>query len=322
MEEKESKNLKKIAYYPGCSLKSTAVDFNVSIEKVLNLLGIEYEEIADWNCCGTTPASNISDELVATLSARNLLLADEMGLKEILCPCISCYNKLLKASYYINNNKGELKNLREEKKRDSILRALKEMGFDTEKDFSIKIYSIIEFLNLQKELIGKKYRELEGKRNKNSKGYSILNSLKPVCYYGCAMLRPEGVPKFDDIENPTSMEEILKMVDMECEDFQFKTECCGAILSLTNKDEVLRLSGEILDSAAMESGANSMIVFCQLCQQNLDLRQTQINKYNKKHFHMPIIFITQILGMALGLSPEEVMVDRLFVSPAITGKKN
>jgi len=321
MEEKENNNSKKIAYYPGCSLKSTAMDFNVSIEKVLDLLEIEYEEVSDWNCCGTTPASNISDELVATLAARNLLLADKMGLNEILCPCISCYNKLHKASYYLNN-RGELKNLREEKKRDSIFKALNEMGFDTEKDFNIKVYSIIEFLNLQKELIGKKYTELESKRDENSKGFSILNSLKPVCYYGCAMLRPAGVPKFDDIENPTSMEEILKMVDIRCEDFQFKTECCGAILSLTNKDEVLRLSGEILDSAAMESGANSMIVFCQLCQQNLDLRQTQINKYNKTHSSMPIFFITQILGMALGLSPEEVMLNKLFVSPAVIGKKN
>ncbi len=319
MEEKENN---KIAYYPGCSLNSTALDFNASIIKLLDLLGINYQEIEDWNCCGTTPANNISDELVVILAARNLLLADEQGFKEILSPCVSCYNKLHKASYYINNNKGELKNSREEKKRDSVLGALKEMGFDTGKDLSIKVYSIIEFLNLQKGLIGKKFKELEGKRDKKSKGYSILDSLKPVCYYGCALLRHEGASRGDDIENPTSMEGILKMVDVKCEDFQFKTECCGAILSLTNKDEVLRLSGEILESASGESGANSMIVFCQLCQQNLDLRQGQINRYNKTHYKMPIFYITQILGMALGLSPKEVMADRLFVSPAVIGKKN
>ena len=109
----ENKNLNKIAYYPGCSLSSTALDFNASIEKGLNLLEIEYQEIPDWNCCGTSPSNNISEELVATLAARNLMLADQRGFKEILSPCISCYNKLYKASYYINNNKGELKNLRE-----------------------------------------------------------------------------------------------------------------------------------------------------------------------------------------------------------------
>ncbi len=318
MEENKESN--KIAYYPGCSLGSTALDFNASIIKLLDVLGIKYQEISDWNCCGTTPASNISEELVTILAARNLMLADEQGFKEILSPCVSCYNKLHKASYYINN-KGELKNSREEKKRDSVLKALKEMGFDTGKDFNIKVYSIIEFLNLQKGLIGEKYQVYKSKRDKNSKGNSILESLKPVCYYGCALLRHEGMPQFDDIEDPTSMEEILKMVDVKCEDFQFKTECCGAILSLTNKNEVLRLSGEILESAAEESGANSMIVFCQLCQQNLDLRQGQINRYNKTNYHMPVFYITQILGMALGLSPKEVMVDRLFVSPAMIGKK-
>ena len=196
------------------------------------------------------------------------------------------------------------------------------MGFDTGKEFNIKVYSIIEFLNLHKELIGKKYRAMKDKKDKDSKSYSILSSLKPVCYYGCVMLRPKGALRFNDIERPTSMEEILKMVDIKCEDFQFKTECCGAIISLTHKDEVLRLSAEILDSAIEESGANSMIVFCQLCQQNLDLRQAQINKFNKTRFHIPIIYITQILGMALGLSPEEVMLDRLIVSPAKIGREN
>lgn len=307
---RKNNNLDKVAYYPGCSLISTAIDFNVSLKGLLDVLNIEYIEIDDWNCCGTTPAYNANEELAATLSARNLLLAKKMGLEDILSPCVSCYNKLYKAAYYINSN-NELRNKREEGIRDSILKTLKSMGFDISQEFNFRVYSIIEFLYLKKAEIGKRFRELKPENN-NSSEYSVLKELTPACYYGCALLRPKDALKFDDIERPTSMEEILKEVDIECRDFSFKTECCGAILSLSHKDSVLKLSGEILD-VALESKVDSLIVFCQLCQQNLDLRQKQINRFNKTRYHMPIMYITQVLGVALGLTFKEVMLDRLFV---------
>lgn len=306
----KSDNLDKVAYYPGCSLSSTAIDFNVSLKGLLSVLNIEHTEIDDWNCCGTTPAYNVNEELAATLSARNLLLAKKMGLEDILSPCVSCYNKLYKAAYYINSN-NELKNKREKGIRDSILKTLKSMGFNTSQEFNFKVYSIIEFLYLKKAEIGRRFRELKPENDK-SREYSVLKGLTPACYYGCALLRPKDALKFDDIERPTSMEEILKEVDIECRDFSFKTECCGAILSLSHKDSVLKLSGEILD-AALESKVDSLIVFCQLCQQNLDLRQKQINRFNKTRYRMPIIYITQVLGVALGLTYKQVMLDRLFV---------
>ncbi|MCJ7666555.1 MAG: CoB--CoM heterodisulfide reductase iron-sulfur subunit B family protein [Actinobacteria bacterium] len=306
----KNNNLNKIAYYPGCSLSSTAIDFNVSLKGLLDALNIEHIDIDDWNCCGTTPAYNTSEELAAILSARNLLLAKKMGLEDILSPCVSCYNKLYKAAYYINSA-NELKNKREERIRDSVLKALNSMGFDTGQELNFKVYSIIEFLYLKKTEIGRRFKELKTGNNK-SREYSILKGLTPACYYGCALLRPKDALKFDDIERPTSMEEILKEVDIDCRDFSFKTECCGAILSLSNKDSVLKLSGEILD-AALESDVDSLIVFCPLCQQNLDLRQKQINRFNKTGYNLPILYITQILGMALGLTCKQVMLDRLFV---------
>jgi len=306
----KSNNLNKVAYYPGCSLSSTAIDFNVSLKGLLNVLNIEHIEIDDWNCCGTTPAYNANEELAATLSARNLMIAKKIGLEDILSPCVSCYNKLYKAAYYINSS-SMLKNKREEKIRDSILKTLKDMGFDTGQELNFKVYSIIEFLYLKKAEIGKKFKELRSGNNENTE-YSVLKGLTPACYYGCALLRPKDALKFDDIERPTSMEEILKEVGIECIDFAFKTECCGAILSLSHKDSVLKLSGEVLDSA-LESKADSLIVFCQLCQQNLDLRQKQINRFNKTSYNLPILYISQVLGVALGLTYKQVMLDRLFV---------
>lgn len=309
-DDHKNTSLNKIAYYPGCSLSSTAIDFNISLKGLLDVLDIEHIEIEDWNCCGTTPAYNANEELAATLSARNLMIAKKMGLEDILSPCVSCYNKLYKAAYYINSS-SVLKNKREEKIKDSILKTLKDMGFDTSQELNFKVYSIIEFLYLKKAEIGKKFIELKSVNNENTE-YSVLKGLTPVCYYGCALLRPKDALRFDDIERPTSMEEILKEVGIECMDFSFKTECCGAILSLSNKDSVLKLSGEILDSA-LESKADSIIVFCPLCQQNLDLRQKQINRFNKTSYNLPILYITQVLGVALGLTNKQVMLDRLFV---------
>ncbi|MBM3699462.1 MAG: hypothetical protein FJW68_00910 [Actinobacteria bacterium] len=314
MQDTINKNgLNKIAYYPGCSLNSTAIDFNISLKKLLDILDIGYIEIDDWNCCGTTPAQNVSSELVYTLSARNLILAKKMGIQEILCPCVSCYNKLYKAAYYINTA-SKLKNKKEEQMRDTIIANLKDMGFNVEEELNFKVYSVIEFLYLKKKIIGEKYNEINAGRENLPANRVLLEKLKPVCYYGCALLRPDSALRFDDFEKPTSMEEILEEAGIVCKNFQFKTECCGAILSLTHKNAVLKLSNMILDSA-LESDANCLVVFCPLCQQNLDLRQDQINKLYKKNYHLPVFYITQLLGIALGLTPRSVMLDRLFVSP-------
>lgn len=313
MESNPRKNdLNRVAYYPGCSLNSTAIDFNVSTQRLFKLLEINFEEIKDWNCCGTTPAHNISDELSIVMAARNLLLAKKMGYDDVVCPCISCYYKLLKASRYLNSN-SEFDKKDDLKKKAEVISLLTEMGFDLNELFDFRVYSIVEFLLLQKNKIRQKYLELQIPDSSVARS-GILKDLNPVCYYGCVLLRPRDIIKFDDPENPTSMETILEQVSIDCLDFRFKTECCGAILSLTNKDIALGLSRDILD-AAVEAGASSMIVCCPLCQQNLDLRQSQINRSFKTDYKIPVFYITQILGLSLGLSARDVMADRLFVEP-------
>jgi len=303
----------KIAYYPGCSLNSTSLDFNVSIKRLLEVLGIEYEEIEDWNCCGTTPAHHTNEQLSSALSARNLLLADKMGYDTILSPCVSCYNKLGHAAKIIASDEEGLNDFELEHKRQ-LVEDLQEMGFKLKENYDFKVYTILNFLLKHRKLIKEKYREVTQKSG--SEPPRILERLSVACYYGCALLRPREAEKFDDIENPASMEQLLGDVGIGCRKFQFKTECCGAILSLTNKDLVLKLSKDILEMA-LDCGANSLVVFCQLCQQNLDLRQSQINRHYKKDYRVPVLYLTQVLGMALGLSEKEVMLDRLFVKPEI-----
>ena len=305
------KYVAKIAYYPGCSLNSTAIDFNISIKNLFDFLGIKLEEIQDWNCCGTTPAHNISHELSVELSSRNLFLAKKMGFNEILSPCVSCYCKLFKAAEVLN--KRNIKDTNEVA-----------TGSDNSENFNFKIYSIVEYLLKYKDLIKEKYLnyKLNLKQTKKTSDAGqdlideILRNLKPVCYYGCVLLRTEDINRFDSFENPTSMERVLETVDIKCNNFSFKTECCGAILSLTHKDIVLKLSKRILD-VAIESGANSIIVCCPLCQQNLDMRQNQINKYYKAKYNIPIYYISQILGLSLGLSYKDMAINKLFVLPEI-----
>ncbi len=311
VDPSEEKNAYKIAYYPGCSLNSTAIDFNQSIKKLFNTLGIGLEEIEDWNCCGTTPAANISHKIPVMLSARNLLLARKMGFSEILSPCVSCYCKLFKAANVINDNEDEKDEVRA-KKRQEVFDALDTLGFDPSEHFNIRVYSIVEILLNNIDLIKSKYEENKHKINGREK--LILEDLKPVCYYGCVLLRTENITKFDSMENPTSMERILEAVGVESKNFNFKTECCGAILSLTHKKVVLKLSKMIID-AAIEAGANSIVVCCPLCQQNLDMRQSQINRYYKTDYKIPVYYISQILGLSMGLSYKDLMLDKLFVRP-------
>ncbi len=309
----QNKNHKKIAYYPGCSLNSTSIDLNISVKKLFETIGFELEEIEDWNCCGTTPAHNVSVDMPIMLSARNLLLAKKMGYDEILAPCVSCYLKLTEAAIFLNKNE-DLKQNSDIKRRNELKGLLKNMGFEKELEFNFKVYSIIEFLSKNINFIRNKYIECKDKVVGIEK--EILQNLNPVCYYGCVLLRTEYITKIDNAENPKIMESILEAIGIKSKKFSFKTECCGAILSLTYKNIVLKLSKQILDSA-IEEGANSIVVFCPLCQQNLDLRQSQINKQYKTKYNIPVFYITQIIGLALNISYKDLMIDKLFVEPCV-----
>ena len=306
--------IKKISYYPGCSLESTAIDFNASVQKLMKVLSVGLEEIPDWNCCGTTPAHNVSKDMTVDLSARNLFLAKESGFDEVLSPCVSCYCKLTEAANILNSEDNDQTTKDSHDKKGQIIEKFKNISSAHDEKFNFRIYSIVEYLLNNNELIRKKYLELKDSVKEPEK--SILADMRPVCYYGCVLFRTDYVPRFDSMENPTSMERVLESAGIKSRDFSFKTECCGAILSLTYKNIVLKLSKKILDTA-VEAGANCIIVCCPLCQQNLDMRQKQINRFYKTNYKIPVYYISQVLGMALGLSYRDVMVDKLFVMPDI-----
>jgi len=275
----------KIGFYPGCSLSGTAREYNESVKAVAKAFQIELVEIKDWNCCGASAAHNIDHVLALSLPARILALAEEQGLNEILVPCAACYNRLSSTQHRL---------LEDEQLKKKIVDTI-EMKYNG----NVRILNIIQFLE--------KYISNEIDQNITRKF-----SKKVACYYGCLLVRPNKVLDFDREEDPVSMDKIMKQLGANPLQWAFKTECCGAGLSVSKTSTVARLSGKILEDAVLR-GAEAIIVACPMCHANLDMRRPEINNYLKKKTNIPVMYITQAIGIAIGLSEKELGLHRHFV---------
>lgn len=273
----------KYAYFPGCVLKGTAIEYESSSHLVSQELGLSLEEIPDWNCCGAAPAHMVDSLLALTLPARNLSLAERMGL-DITASCPACSNRLKTTNYYWK---------RDNKLREQINRVLNEPY-----QGSIEVKSLLQIFweEITPSTIAEKIKR-------------PLSGMKIAPYYGCLFVRPAEVVHFDDDENPISLDELLGACGAEVVDFPFKTECCGASYGLTKKEMVLELSGDILEMAKT-MGAEAVVVACPLCHQNLDLRQRQIEAKRDESFKIPIYYFTQLIGLALGFTPKQLGINK------------
>jgi heterodisulfide reductase subunit B len=279
----------KYAYYPGCSSHSTARDMHESSIAVAKALGIELAEIEGWTCCGASAAHQTDRALAASLAAANLVLAKEMGL-DMVVNCAACYNRSKVANYEVSNSSAM---------RESVGKALGQPY-----DGSVPVRHFVEVLT--KDIGAAKLR----KRFKQS-----LNGLKTACYYGCYLLRPPEATHFDDPENPTIMESLVEAMGGESLEWPGKVDCCGGGLNLTRTDITVRRSGAIIEMA-QAAGAECIVVACPMCQTSLDLRQKDIEKATGRSYNMPIVYITQLLGLCLGIAPKELGFDRLMVPAA------
>jgi heterodisulfide reductase subunit B len=275
------------AFFPGCSLESSAWDFDKSVRAVCRELGIELQEIPDWVCCGSTPAHATNTSLAVALPAVNLLAAREMG-APVATACASCYSRLRNANHKIRTEPRERQ------------RAERVTGKPYDGDVEVRHVLDVLVNDFGLDAVrGKVKRPLEG--------------LRVACYYGCLLTRPPEIVAFDDAEHPMSMERLLAAAGAEPVEWPFKTECCGAGLSMTQPDVVRRLGHRLL-SMAHEAGAQCIAVACQMCQMNLDLRQTDATRAHGEIPETPVLFITQLLGLALGISPSELGIEALAVS--------
>ncbi len=277
-----------IAYYPGCSLHASSELYDIQCKLVFSKLGLELKEIDDWNCCGATAASKTNEFLSTALPARNLGIADATGLSEIVIPCSSCYSRTLVSQ----------KKLAADPALKESINA--ELGFKVEG--KIKVSSILEVLKpkvTSGEIAGKAVKKLEG--------------LKPACYYGCLLTRfPVDIDVPDDVENPQGMELVCKAIGAKPIDWSYKTDCCGASAAYNDADQSQLLMSRIFKDVTAR-GANCIVTTCPLCQMNVDACQDQVGAKYGIEKRLPVYFITELIGVSMGIDPVSMQVDRHFV---------
>jgi len=276
----------KYAFYPGCSLESTAWDLDKSARAVCMTLGIELLDIPDWVCCGSTPAHVTNTSLATALPAMNLRKAADMALP-VATACASCYARLRIANQKISQSAEE---------RERVERITGKPY-----DGKVEVFHLLDVIvnKLDSDVVTAKVRH-------------ELSPVKVACYYGCLLSRPPEMVAFDNPEHPSVMEQLVSMTGAEAVEWPYKTECCGASLSISNSDIVARLSHRLL-SMARRAGAQCIVVACPLCQVNLDLRQADAAARHGDLPKTPALYFTQLLGLALGLKPDELGLEALTV---------
>lgn len=277
-----------IAYYPGCTLQASAELYDAQNKMVFEALGINLKEIEDWNCCGATSAGKIDDFLAVAMPARNIGIAEATGLPEMVIPCSACYSRTLVAQHTLKN--------------DGNLQAEINEELSSKVQGTIKVSSILEVL-----LTTVDSGVLKDKVERKLKG------LNPVCYYGCILTRfPMNVPVPDNVENPQGMEKILKVLGVKALDWSYKTDCCGASATVNDKEASNNLMARIMKDAVARQ-ANCFVVTCPMCQLNMDAFQDEFCEENGIRERLPVYFLTELIGVAMGMNIEDLQIDRHFI---------
>jgi len=274
-----------IAYYPGCSLHSTASEFDQSTRAICKKLDMNLVEPNGWLCCGSTAAHRTDPEEALRLPVENLALIEQSGFKEVTMPCASCFNRHKSAQHELHQNP------------EHKTRVDEAIGY-TYQD-TVHVSTIIEAITNHVGL-----DKVTKKVNKP------LKDLNLVCYYGCLLTRPQKITETEHPDNPVDMDQLMQSLGATVHDWSYKTCCCGAAHSLTRPDIVTKLSGNLIEHAR-QSGAEAIVVACPLCHMNLDARQMQMNIPEP----MPILYFSQLAAIALGLPEENAALNKNIVDP-------
>jgi heterodisulfide reductase subunit B len=281
--------MKQYAYYPGCSLESLAKSYDVSTKEIARALDLDLKEIEDWNCCGATAYFPVDELLAYTLVARNLAIAEKTGLTDFVAPCSACF----KNAYYTNAYLKKDPDLA-----DHINFALEEDNLHV--DGKLKVRHLIEV-----------FIEDVGLEQIKSKAAHPLKGLRVAPYYGCQLLRPRK--DHEEVENPRFFEDLLSAIGAEPVDYPLKTRCCGGSLIVTNRMAALDMVHKLLKDA-VERGADVIATTCPMCNVNLEVYQTQVNQAFGSNFSIPVMYFTQLMGMAMGLKSKRLGIDKASVA--------
>lgn len=271
------------SYYPGCSLEGTAREYDISTRSLFQALNVELTDVPDWTCCGATAAAAVSRPLALALPARNLALLEKDDVAaDLLVPCSACYLNLKSAEKAVRDDPAA---------RSEINQILAEVNLNYQGKNRVR-----HLLDVLSRDVGAE--TLKTLVTRSLQGFAVAP------YYGCQCLRP--YIEFDDPEEPTSMEPLIRATGAEVFPWSMGGRCCGASHMTTKPEVGLELVGQILESAR---GADAIVTVCPMCQMNLEAHQGKISKLKNRDLKITVLYLPQLLGLALGLSPEAVRLD-------------
>jgi heterodisulfide reductase subunit B len=276
------------AYYPGCSLSGLGKPYDESLRAVFSHLGLGLEEIPDWNCCGATSYMSLSEDKAVALAARNLALAEQMK-TEVVAPCAACYLVLTKAQHMMADYPALA---------EKVHRGLQTAGLTYGGHVTVR-----HPLDILANDVG--LDAIKARVTRPLTGYRVAP------YYGCQVVRPYG--SFDDPLRPQTLDRLMAAAGAEVVEYPLKAHCCGGSLMGTMEDIGVRLSFLLLKEAKARS-ANVMATLCPLCQYNLEAYQGKMQRTFHESVHLPVAYFTQLLGLAFGLPPKTLGLQRNFVT--------
>jgi len=280
--------MKQYAYYPGCSLESLATSYNLSTLEVAKKLGVDLREIKDWNCCGATAYFPVDELLAHTLVARNLALAEKDGFDEFVAPCSACYKNAYFTNAYLKKDPDLAEHINYALEADNL-----------HVNGTMKIRHLIEVFieDVGMEEIAKKVSH-------------PLKGLRVAPYYGCQLLRPRK--DHENVEKPQFFETLLSALGAEPLDYPSKTRCCGGSLIVTNRKAALDMV-HILLQDAVNHKADVIATTCPMCNVNLEVYQNQVNSEFGTQYSIPVMYFTQLMGVALGIKPGKLGIGKELV---------
>lgn len=287
----------KYAYYPGCSLESGSAAYDMSVRAVIERLGFGLDELDDWNCCGATEYFS-QNELVATsVIARNLALVDNQH-DQLVAPCAACFLNLKKTDKLMAENPGI---------RGKVDQALAAGGLSYEPG-RVRVRHLLDVL----------YTDV-GEAALKAKVVQPLTGLRVAPYYGCQIVRP--LNGFDNPEYPMKLDEMFTWLGAEVVDYPVKAHCCGGHMTQISEEHAFELIRRLLQSAA-DYRADLILCMCPMCQLNMDMYQGRVNSFFNTNFKLPIVYFTQMLGVALGIDLKKLGFGKELVAaePVIRGK--
>lgn len=276
-------------YYPGCSIQHESHPYATANRAVAEALGFELVEVEDWNCCGATEYFSVNRLPAYSLVARNLAQAADGGATEVVVPCSACFLNL----YKTDKNMGKYPELG--RKVNQAL-AAGNLHYDPG---TIRVRHLVEMVITDVGLDTLKERTTKP-----------LYGLNLAAYYGCLIARPDAV--FDSSEHPTAMDRMIEALGAKATRFSLKTFCCGGHMAQISEATAFEMIHKIVKNAA-ESGADAIVTLCPMCQLNLDVYQGQANRLFGTDYEVPVLFFTQVIGLALGLKPKDLGFGQEFV---------